>query len=132
MTSRKTNARLYWLATVLLCAGMLAGAIGQLSKADFNVQGVTHLGYPHYLLNVIGIWKILGVIALLMPGYLLLKEWTYAGFFFLLSGATISHIVSGDPFGEYIAPLLFCGLTVASWYWRPAARRLSGGVDHRD
>ncbi|WP_310395557.1 DoxX family protein [Hymenobacter sp.] len=114
----------YWLTTGLLAFGMLAGGVGQLLQLKFNADGVTHLGYPLYLLYILGTWKIIGVIALLVPGYLLVKEWTYAGFFFLLTGAVTSHIVSGDGVSAYVFPLLFALLTVLSWYLRPANRRL--------
>lgn len=117
----------YWVATGLLVFGMVAGGIGQLTYAKFNVDGMTHLGYPLYTMRIIGAWKLLGVVAILIPGYGLLKEWAYAGFFFILTGAVISHIVSGDPFQAWVAPLVFVGLTVLSWYLRPANRRLTTG-----
>lgn len=122
--SGRTKPIGYWLTTGLLAFGMLAGGTGQLLQLKFNVDGVTHLGYPLYLLYILGTWKIIGVIALLVPGYLLAKEWAYAGFFFLLMGAVTSHIVSGDGVGAYIFPLIFAILTVLSWYLRPAHRRL--------
>ena len=82
-----------------------------------------HLGYPVYFLSIIGTWKILGVITILIPGFKLLKEWAYAGFFFAMTGAVISHIASGDTFKEFIAPLIFALLIITSWYFRPADRK---------
>ncbi len=60
------------------------------------VDLIVPLGYPLYLMYIIGVWKILGVTAILLPGLKLVKEWAYAGFFFLMTGALVSHLVSGD------------------------------------
>ena len=119
----KTNKIIYWIATVMLSIGMLSGGIAQLLKAQPNVDGIVHLGYPTYLLYILGVWKILGVIAILIPKYKLLKEWAYAGFFFAMTGAVISHNVVGDNFLQFLAPLIFVVLTVLSWYFRPADRK---------
>jgi hypothetical protein len=82
------------------------------------------LGYPIYLLTILGVWKILGVVALLIPKFPLLKEWAYAGFFFAMSGAAFSHIAVGDPMKELVPSLLLLILTVVSWYFRPADRKI--------
>jgi hypothetical protein len=83
-----------------------------------------HLGYPIYFLTILGIWKLLGVVALLSPKFPLLKEWAYAGFFFTLSGAAISHIAMGDSPSEWTISLFLLIMTITSWYFRPADRRL--------
>jgi hypothetical protein len=88
-----------------------------------EVNNITQLGYPVYILTILGIWKILGVAAVLIPKYPLLKEWAYAGFFFAMSGATFSRIASGDPMNEMFPSLLLLILTVVSWYFRPADRK---------
>ncbi len=85
---------------------------------------MTHLGYPGYFLTILGSWKILGVVAVLIPKFPLLKEWTYAGFFFANSGAVISHLVAGDEAKEFFGPTLLLLLTVVSWYLRPAERKI--------
>jgi uncharacterized membrane protein YphA (DoxX/SURF4 family) len=77
-----------------------------------------------YLLTLVGIWKILGVIALLMPKTPLLKEWAYAGFFFITSGAIVSHLASNDPVNELFGPSLLLVLTATSWYFRPSDRKI--------
>jgi DoxX-like family len=115
----------YWLTTGLLAFGMAAGGTGQVVRATFNVDGMIHLGYPLYVLTIVGVWKLLGVIVLLSPRLPLIKEWTYAGFFFVLTGATASHIASGDGISGFAAPMIFACLTVASWLLRPADRRLA-------
>ena len=120
----KSGSTGYWIATILLCLGMAAGGVVQLIRLKFNVDGIIHLGYPLYVLTIFGIWKLLGVTVLLAPGWLLLKEWAYAGFFFLMTGAVLSHIVSGDSFIQWLAPFIYAILTVVSWYLRPASRKL--------
>jgi uncharacterized membrane protein len=127
MKNQKPKTIGYWISTGLLSLGMLAGGIGQLMQEKFNVIGVTHLGYPVYILFILGTWKLLGVVAILAPNLKLIKEWAYAGFFFLLTGAVISHIVSGDKVVEYIAPFIFACLVVTSWYMRPDNRKLNFG-----
>lgn len=114
----------YWIATLWLSLGMLSTGIVQLIKIKEEVDVTLHLGYPIYLLTIIGIWKILGVVTVLIPRFALLKEWAYAGFFFAMSGAIFSHIASGDPVKEIFPPLLLLVLTVISWYFRPAERTL--------
>lgn len=120
----KAKKIVYWISTVWLSLGMLSSAIVQLLRIPEGVQSVTGLGYPSYLLTILGIWKIAGVIAILMPRNPLIKEWAYAGFFFVASGALISHIVMGGPFGEIFPSMLLLILTVISWSLRPESRRL--------
>ena len=91
-----------------------------------GVYGITHLGYPIYFLTILGIWKILGVVAVLIPKFPLLKEWAYAGFLFVMSGAIISHIAVGDSMSEIFPSLLLLILTVVSWYFRPENRKITG------
>ena len=125
--SAKGKTITYWVTTCLLALAFLAGAIAQLTHQKANVDGIIHLGYPVYVLNILGTWKILGVLVLLLPGYTLLKEWAYAGFFFLMTGAVISHLTSGDPFSHVIAQIIFIPLIVLSWAFRPANRRIVMG-----
>ena len=123
----KAGKIIYWIATVWLALGMVATGLVQLLKGKAGQGGVdmiTHLGYPVYLLTILGVWKILGVAALLIPKFPLLKEWAYAGFFFVMSGAVFSHIAAHDPMKELFPGLLLLALTVISWYFRPAARKL--------
>lgn len=121
----KRNTLLYWISTILLALGMLSGGFAQLSRAKQTVEGILALGYPVYFTSILGTWKILGSIALLIPGFKVLKEWAYAGFFFAMTGAVVSHIASGDGVGRYIAPFIFSLLTLVSWYFRPVDRRLA-------
>ena len=127
----KRNKIIYWISTIWLALGMLATGTLQLFKvkaegavAPPGVYGIMHLGYPVYFLTILGVWKILGVVALLIPKFPLLKEWAYAGFFFAMSGAVFSHIASGDSMTQNVPALLLLILTVISWYFRPADRKI--------
>ncbi|MEO6229192.1 MAG: DoxX family protein [Ferruginibacter sp.] len=120
----KRNKIIYWISTIWLSLGMVATGIVQLIKMDDEVKNFTHLGYPIYLMTILGAWKILGVFAVLVPKFPLVKEWAYAGFFFAMSGAIISHLLSGYEAKELFGPSLLLVLTVISWYFRPPDRRL--------
>lgn len=124
ITMSKRNKIIYWFTTGFLSLGMLAGGVQQLLQIGGYVQIVTQLGYPVYLLSILGAWKILGVAAILVPKFPLVKEWAYAGFFFAMSGAAISHIVQGQAFVEAVPSLVLLTMTVASWYFRPPGRRV--------
>ncbi len=121
----KRNKIIYWIATIWLSLGMLSSGIIQMLQLKQEVQFTANLGYPVYFLTILGTWKILGVIVLLLPKFPLIKEWAYAGFFFVMSGAIFSHIASGDPVKELFPALLLLGLTVISWYFRPSDRKIS-------
>ena len=86
----------YWIATGLLAIGMLQSGIFAVLRTKQWVDIITPLGYPLYFLTILGVWKILGVIAILVPRFPLLKEWAYAGFFFAMTGALASHLAIGD------------------------------------
>lgn len=120
----KAKKIIYWIATIWLSLGMLSSAVVQLMRIPEGVEAVSRLGYPSYLLTILGIWKILGVAAILAPKLPLLKEWAYAGFFFVASGAMISHIFMSEPFGQIFPSVLLLVLTVVSWYLRPISRKL--------
>jgi hypothetical protein len=116
----------YWVATLWLSLGMLSSAVLQLIKMPEVLQSFDRLGYPKYLLTLLGVWKIVGIIVLIAPKLPLAKEWAYAGFFFVASGALVSHIAVGEGFGEIFPSGLLLILTGASWYLRPEGRRLDG------
>ena len=120
---KKRDKIIYWITTIWLALGMTSTAIVQLIRMDEEVQNFENLGYPVYLMSILGIWKLLGVIAILLPKTPLLKEWAYAGFFFAMSGALISHIIISDDVVELFGPALLLILTVLSWYFRPYKRK---------
>lgn len=128
---KKAHKIIYWIATIWLALGMTATGIVQLLRSESpgaiappGVYGITYLGYPVYFLTIIGTWKLLGAIAVLIPKFPLLKEWAYAGFFFLMTGAILSHVALGDAANELFPSLLLLALTIISWYFRPSDRKL--------
>lgn len=122
------NKIIYWVATVWLALGMVSTGIVQLLQVKTGSGGIDsliHLGYPVYLANFLGIAKIAGAVVVLLPRLPLLKEWAYAGFFFIMSGAMFSHIASGDAVKEIFPVLLLLVLTMVSWYYRPMNRKIT-------
>lgn len=119
----KTTKIVYWISTLWLALGMVSTGIVQVFQLKEKVDFITHLGYPTYFLSLLGVWKILGSIAVLIPKFPLLKEWAYAGFFFSMTGAVFSHIAS-DSMNELFPSLLLLALTLLSWYFRPADRKI--------
>ncbi|PJZ77267.1 DoxX family protein [Leptospira neocaledonica] len=118
------NKIIYWIATAWLSLGMVSTGIVQLMQMKEEADMFAHLGYPAYLMIILGVWKLLGVISVLVPKYPLIKEWAYAGFFFTMSGAVFSHFAAGDGAKEYFGPVLLLALTAVSWYFRPADRKI--------
>jgi hypothetical protein len=121
----KRNKIIYWVTTIWLALGMTSSGIFQIIKFEDVVKKMVTFGYPTYLLTIIGVWKILGVVAILVPKFPLVKEWAYAGFFFLLTGAFFTHFAVGDNASEFFGPSLLLGLTITSWYFRPDNRKLN-------
>jgi uncharacterized membrane protein YphA (DoxX/SURF4 family) len=122
LAAGKAGKIIYWISTIWLALGMLSTGIVQLMKMEKEVDMISQLGYPVYFLTIIGVWKLLGVVAVLIPKFRVLKEWAYAGFFIAMSGAVYSHIASDNSMSEIFPPLLLLILTVVSWYFRPADR----------
>jgi len=114
----------YWIITAILSFCIFSGGLAQALQVKGVVQGFKPLGYPTYFISLIGIWKMLGIIAILAPKFKLLKEWAYAGIFFTMTGAVISHIASNDVSAQIIAPVVLAIFTVLSWYLRPADRKI--------
>lgn len=117
----------YWVATAYFAFNMLLAAGGELSLSHDINQIRVQEGYPAYVLTLLGVWKLLGIIALLAPRFPRLKEWAYAGFFFDLTGAAISGIASGgarDPGTTIAFPIILLLFALASWALRPSSRTL--------
>ena len=121
----RRNKIIYWTVTIFLAIGMTAGGIQQMLQIGGYNEIVTKIGYPLYLLPILGIWKLLGVLVILVPKRPLLKEWAYAGFVFAMSGAAISHFAAGQFFSEAVPSLILLFVTLLSWYFRPAGRKLN-------
>ncbi|SFE87339.1 DoxX-like family protein [Paenibacillus catalpae] len=133
VTAAKVNATpqgkkiAYWSVTALLAGALTLSGLGQLMELGGNVDLVTNLGYPLYIMQILGAWKLLGVIAILAPRFPRLKEWTHAGIFFLMTGAAFSHLLDhdyGDGGFNVILPLFYAALNIASWALRPESRKL--------
>lgn len=122
--TQKSKTTWYWIITGILSFCLFSGGLAQALQVQGVVQGFKPLGYPAYFISIIGIWKMLGIIAILIPGFKLLKEWAYAGLFFTMTGAVISHIASNDIHAQIVAPVVFSIFTVLSWYLRPGDRKI--------
>lgn len=119
---KRTNI-FYWIFTGLFSALMLLSAIPDIVSDPVAVQGMhTELGYPLYFIPFIGVAKLLGVIALLVPGFPRIKEWAYAGLFFDLIGATYSILAFGKP--DWVFMILPLALATASYVFYQKRNRL--------
>jgi DoxX-like family len=134
----KAKLIIYWLTTTFIALETLAGGFVDLTRGRTNVFSgpfvvdvVTHLGYPVYVLAILGVWKIPGAIVLLLPRLPRLKEWAYAGIIFELTGAIASWLFTGDRAGQFIAPLILAVLAMTSWALRPPSRRWSPLASHQ-
>ncbi|MEQ1571851.1 MAG: DoxX family protein [Myxococcota bacterium] len=112
----------FWIVTGLFAVALTGSGLADLVVADAIREAMGHLGYPEYFARILGFWKVAGVIAILVPGFPLVKEWAYAGFFFALTGAAASHLFAGDGLGGAVAPLVLLTLGAASWVLRSEAR----------
>ncbi|MBA9077979.1 DoxX family protein [Rufibacter quisquiliarum] len=122
---KKRDNIIYWVSTAWLCLGMTSTGVVQLLQLEEEAQKISELGYPLYLLPFLGLCKVLGVTAVLLPRLPLIKEWAYAGFFFLMTSALFSHLAHRDPLTEYFGPGLLLVLTAVSRYFRPAQRKVT-------
>ncbi|NVJ19865.1 DoxX family protein [Myxococcus sp. AM011] len=116
----------YWVVTGLVSLSASVSAFLYLSAAPNMVLAFEHLGYPDYFRNMLGIAKLLGVVALWAPVPRTLREWAYAGFVIDFIAAAVSHIAMGDPVGTAVAPVVVLTLALTShqlWH------RLSAGVE---
>jgi uncharacterized membrane protein YphA (DoxX/SURF4 family) len=117
----------YWVITGMVAFFIGSGGAAELARVPGNVEGLVHLGYPPYFATIIGLWKVLGAIAILAPGFPRLKEWAYAGIFFNMTGAAATGAFTHSAAWHVIVDLVLTALTIASWALRPPSRRLEGG-----
>jgi len=118
----------YWVITAIVAFCIGSGGVAELARLQGNVEGLVHLGYPAYFVTIIGFWKVLGAIAILVPGFPRLKEWAYAGIFFNMTGAAATGVFVGSAAWHVIVDLVLTVLTVASWALRRPSRRLEGAM----
>jgi len=115
----------YWGSTVFAALALAAIGAADLVRNPKVVEGLVRLGYPAYFATILGMWKLLGSTAIIIPGLPRLKEWAYAGMFFTLTGAAISHAVAGDQLGSVLVPLALLVAVMTSWVLQPM--RVGGG-----
>src|SRR5262245_22242738 len=113
-----------WITTGIVVFAMFSGGIAELTRRPETIEGMKQLGYPVYFVMILGVWKLLGSVTLVIPGFPRVKEWAYAGIFFNMSGAAVSHLVCQDAAWHVLVTLGLAALTVASWALRPASRTL--------
>lgn len=118
----------YWATTTMIALELLVGGASDLLHGrqllvigDPVVAILTNLGYPVYLLTILGWWKVLGAIVLVAPRLPRLKEWAYAGAVFDLTGAAFSYMLRGD-IADLFGPVFLTALALASWALRPPSR----------
>ena len=120
----KTKVIAYWTVTAIVALSMGSGGAAELMRLPGNVEGLVRLGYPAYFVSIIGFWKVLGAIALLVPRFPRLKEWAYAGIFFNMTGAAVSNAACGAALWHVIVDIILAALALASWALRPQSRIL--------
>lgn len=123
MKESKGKLIAYWITTVLVAVGYAMAGIIYLQRGPDIVAGAAALGYPLYFMVMLGVWKLLGAVAILLPRTPVIKEWAYAGMFINLTGAAISNYISGRPASEIISPLVNLVLVIASYLLRPKSRK---------
>jgi hypothetical protein len=118
--SKTTKARaiVYWTTLVILEFALLSGGAAYLLRAGYAVEGIQQLGYPLYFVSILGFWKIMGGIALLVPRFPRLQEWAYAGIFFDLTGGAVSHIAVGNSAWHVLTTLIFATILLINWATR--------------
>jgi ABC-type enterobactin transport system permease subunit len=114
--SPKRNLHAYWVSTSLLAAGMMLAGVQELLHAPDLLEGARRLGYPDYVLTLLGTAKLVGAPLLLVQRFPRLKEWVYAGFAFDFGGAIFSHTASGDTLVQTL-PAVSCAALLAVSYW---------------
>ena len=124
LATAKAVSVAYWICTALTAFFIASGGLAYALAVPDVVEGVTQLGFPLYFIRLLGVWKVLGGLVILAPGFARLKEWAYAGAFFNMSGAAVSHVVIGDEawHAYYTASLAI--ITLVSWALRPESRTL--------
>lgn len=114
----------FWVITGILAFILAFSGFGALTKLDFLVEAMQHIGFPFYVMKILGTAYLLAAIAILFPRFPKLKEWAYAGVMFAMIAATAIHISIGDTFAEIGPPVMIASLTVASYMLRPERFRL--------
>lgn len=124
MPPTRSTSIAYWTTTALPALAFLLTGIGSLVPLAYLAHDIAHLGYPPYVLKILGTWKVLAALVMVLPGLPRAKEWAYAGMCFDLTGAAASRFLAGDAPALIAIPLLIAAAVMASWSLRPAGRKL--------
>lgn len=120
----------YWICTAVTVFCFVPGGLAYAMAAPDVVEGVLQLGFPLYFIQLLGVWKVLGGVAIVVPGFPRLKEWAYAGMLFDLTAAAVANATMGASMGaewwHVPAPLMVGAVVIGSWALRPRSRRLAG------
>ncbi|MCY7350451.1 MAG: DoxX family protein [Cytophagaceae bacterium] len=119
----------YWVLTGLFAFVMLGSAISDILIIPEAIQGFKEMGYPTYLIPFLGIAKLLGVVAMLVPGFPRLKEWAYAGLIFDLMGATYSVYSIGKPASDWTPMLVFLAVGMGSYVFYHKKSKAASSVE---
>lgn len=128
----RAKAIVYWLCSALVAFSFVSGGAVYWMRVPDAIEGVTRLGYPLHFILLLGFWKVLGGIVVLLPGFALAKEWAYAGMMFDLTGAAVAHVAMQSGAGHVASPLGLALLVIASWALRPDSRRLKRSLSQPD
>lgn len=125
MTTMRTTI-LYWVFTILFAGFMIWSAIPDVRPAPDAIKFMhDYLGYPVYFISFIGVAKLLGSVAILIPGFPGIKEWAYAGLFFDLIGATYSILSVGKPDAGMLFMIMPFGLGILSYIFYHKKKNIS-------
>lgn len=116
----------FWLLTGLFCVSQGLSGVMDLVQPPELLEVFSTIGYPTWMLYILGPWKLLGAICIAAPGLTRAKEWAYAGFFFDFTGAAASHALAGQGIADMMPPLVLCAIAIGSYVLRPDNRRLAG------
>lgn len=118
----KLKSTIYWVSTILIAIAFATTGVLNSIGNDHILTDMLHLGYPLYFMKILGFWKIMAAIAILLPKTIRLKEWAYAGMLFDLTGAAFSRMNIGDSLEQVIIPSLILSLVITSWASRPESK----------
>jgi uncharacterized membrane protein YphA (DoxX/SURF4 family) len=124
--SKKTINIIYWVSTGLILAMMLFSAVSSFMDNPDGAKMLAAIGYRPYVLHLLAVAKVLGIIAILTPGFPRLKEWAYAGFMFDLIGATFSFYASGFAFKDWAFMLVLIAVLACSYIFYQKRLALKG------
>jgi hypothetical protein len=123
-SATKRQIIIYWVVTTIIALESVSGGVADIMQEPVYINILSHLGYPAYFGIILGVWKVLAAVAIVVPRYLRLKEWAYAGLVFQFTGAIASFIIVGDGVVMLVAPFIFLCLVITSWLLRPPSRRV--------